>query len=350
MDVSLFDYDLPSELIAQYPLTERDSSRLLRLKRSGQSFADARFCDLVDYLKPGDLLVLNNTKVFPARLHGRKTSGGRVEAFLVRFAGDEFAGHKNDSVWHTLFKSSKRMRPGQKLDFGSGLEGEVIAPSDQETGLLALSSNAGTSVTELIEKLGQMPLPPYIKRQPDKADVTAYQTVFADGKALGAVAAPTAGLHFTDDIFSALEKKGVARAFITLHVGPGTFAPVRCQKVEEHKIHSEYFQIPEVTLAKLAELKKNSGRLIAVGSTVTRTLEYYAATGQSEGMCDLFIYPGFKFKMVDALLTNFHLPASTLMMLVSAFAGHETIMAAYRKAIELKFRFFSYGDAMLIEP
>ena len=350
MDVSLFDYDLPSELIAQYPLTERDSSRLLRLKRSGHDFADARFCDLVDYLKPGDLLVLNNTKVFPARLHGRKTSGGRVEAFLVRFAGDEFVGHKNDSVWHTLFKSSKRMRPGQKLDFGSGLEGEVIAPSDQETGLLALSSNAGISVTELIEKLGQMPLPPYIKRQPDKADVTAYQTVFADGKALGAVAAPTAGLHFTDDIFSALEKKGVARAFITLHVGPGTFAPVRCQKVEEHKIHSEYFQIPEVTLAKLAELKKNSGRLIAVGSTVTRTLEYYAATGQSEGMCDLFIYPGFKFQMVDALLTNFHLPASTLMMLVSAFAGHETIMAAYRKAIELKFRFFSYGDAMLIEP
>jgi len=350
MDVSLFDYDLPSELIAQYPLSERDSSRLLRLKRSGQSFAEGRFCDLVDYLKPGDLLVLNNTKVFPARLLGHKMTGGRVEAFLVRFAGDDFAGYKNGSVWHTLFKSSKRVRPGQKLDFSSGLEGEVIAPSGQETGLLALRSGVGKSVVELIEELGLMPLPPYIKRQPEKADVTAYQTVFADGEALGAVAAPTAGLHFTDDIFTALEKKGVDKGFITLHVGPGTFAPVRCKKVEEHQIHSEFFQIPEVTLAKLAELKKNSGRLIAVGSTVTRTLEYFAATGETEGMCDLFIYPGFKFRMVDALLTNFHLPASTLMMLVSAFAGYETIMAAYRKAIELKFRFFSYGDAMLIEP
>ncbi len=350
MDVSLFDYDLPSELIAQYPLSERGSSRLLRLKRFGSSFAEGRFCDLVDYLRPGDLLVLNNTKVFPARLHGHKATGGRVEAFLVRFAGDDFAGHESSSVWHTLFKSSKRMRPGQKLDFGSGLLGEVITPSGQETGLLALTSSSGISVVGLIEKIGQMPLPPYIKRQPDRSDVMAYQTVFADGKALGAVAAPTAGLHFTDEIFTALAKKGVDKAFITLHVGPGTFAPVRCLKVEEHKIHSEYFQIPEVTLAKLAELKKKSGRLIAVGSTVTRTLEYFAATGRSEGMCDLFIYPGFKFQMVDALLTNFHLPASTLMMLVSAFAGHETIMAAYRKAIELKFRFFSYGDAMLIEP
>lgn len=350
MDVSLFDYDLPSELIAQHPLSQRDSSRLLRFKRSGQTFKDCRFRDLVDFLGPGDLLVLNNTKVFPARLYGRKTSGGRVEAFLVRFAGDDFAGHKNGSVWHTLFKSSKRMRPGQKIDFGSGLSGEVIAPSGQETGLLDLTSRTGVSVTELIEKLGQMPLPPYIKRRADSTDATAYQTVFADGNALGAVAAPTAGLHFTDDVFAALEKKGVAKAFITLHVGPGTFAPVRCQQVEEHQIHSEYFQIPEATLERLAELKKNSGRLIAVGSTVTRTLEYYAATGRIEGMCDLFIYPGFKFKMVDALLTNFHLPASTLMMLVSAFAGYETIMAAYRQAIELKYRFFSYGDAMLIEP
>ncbi len=350
MDVSLFDYKLPSELIAQYPLSERDSSRLLRLRRAGHSFTDGRFSELVDYLKPGDLLVLNNTKVFPARLHGHKATGGRVEVFLVRLADDELAGRENGSVWHTLFKSSKRVRSGQKIDFGFGLNGKVISPSGPETGLISLTSSSESSVTELIEKLGQMPLPPYIKRQPDNADATAYQTVFADAEASGAVAAPTAGLHFTDALFSALEKKGVARTFITLHVGPGTFAPVRCQKVEEHRIHSEYFQIPEVTLAKLAELKKNNGRLIAVGSTVTRTLEYYAVTGQSAGMCDLFIYPGFKFRMVDALLTNFHLPASTLMMLVSAFAGHETIMAAYRQAIELKYRFFSYGDAMLIEP
>jgi S-adenosylmethionine:tRNA ribosyltransferase-isomerase len=350
MDVSLFDYDLPSELIAQYPLAERDSSRLLMFKRFGQSFEDGKFSDLVEHLKPGDLLLLNNTKVFPARLLGRKMSGGRVEAFLVRLETDLFVGDKCRSLWQTLFKSSKRMRPGQELDFGSGLRGEVITPSSLETGLLALTSSTGVSVMELIETLGQMPLPPYIKRRPDSSDSESYQTVFADDNAAGAVAAPTAGLHFTPEILAALEKKGVEKAFITLHVGPGTFAPVRCQKVEDHKIHSEYFQLPEVTLAKLRELQSGRGRLIAVGSTVTRTLEYYAATGQTEGMCDLFIYPGFKFKMVDALLTNFHLPASTLMMLVSAFAGHETIMAAYRKAIELKFRFFSYGDAMLIEP
>ena len=349
MDVSLFDYDLPSSLIAQYPLSKRDQSRLLLLKRFGRDFEDARFCDLVEHLQPGDLLVLNDTKVFPARLLGRKETGGRVEAFLVRSEDGNLDAGENRSYWRTLFKSSKKVRPGQKLDFGSGLIGEVIAPSGSETGLLALSSNSGRPVTELIEAVGNMPLPPYIKRQPETADITTYQTVYANGNASGAVAAPTAGLHFTDELLAELEKKGVEKAFLTLHVGPGTFAPVRCEKVEEHQIHSEYFQIPEVTLAQLADVKKRGGRLIAVGSTVTRTLEYYAATGRTEGMCDLFIYPGFKFKLVDALLTNFHLPASTLMMLVSAFAGHETIMAAYRRAIELKFRFFSYGDAMLIE-
>ncbi len=350
MDVALFDYKLPPELIAQYPLPERDSSRLLRLQRFGQGFTDARFSELVDYLEPGDLLVLNNTRVFPARLHGYKATGGRVEAFLVRLAGDKSTACETGSVWHALFKSSKRVRSGQKIDFGSGLEGEVLSPSGPETGLLSLTSKSGSSVTGLIEKLGQMPLPPYIKRQPDGDDSRAYQTVFADAAASGAVAAPTAGLHFTEAVFSALEQKGVDRAFITLHVGPGTFAPVRCEKVEDHRIHSEYFQIPAATLKKLYDLKNSNGRLIAVGSTVTRTLEYYAATGRTAGMCDLFIYPGFKFNMVDALLTNFHLPASTLMMLVSAFAGHETIMAAYRRAIELGYRFFSYGDAMLIEP
>jgi S-adenosylmethionine:tRNA ribosyltransferase-isomerase len=350
MDVSLFDYDLPSELIAQHPLSRRDQSRLLQLRRHGRDFKAGQFRDLIEYLAAGDLLVLNDTRVFPARLLGRKETGGRVEAFLVRLETGESDSFSNRSLWQTLFKSSKKVRVGQKLDFGSGLTGEVVAPSGSETGLLALTSPAGVAVTDLIEKVGRMPLPPYIKRQPDRLDTTSYQTVYASDSASGAVAAPTAGLHFTSEFLAELEKKGVEKAFLTLHVGPGTFAPVRCDKVEEHQIHAEYFQIPESTLTRLAEVKKSGGRLIAVGSTVTRTLEYYAATGRTEGMCDLYIYPGFEFKLVDALLTNFHLPASTLMMLVSAFAGHETIMAAYRKAIELEFRFFSYGDAMFIEP
>ena len=350
MDVSFFDYELPPELIAQYPLSQRDHSRLLLLKRFGQSFKEAQFSELLEQLKPGDLLVLNNTKVLPARLIGRKESGGRVEAFLVRPETVDSGDCESRFLWQTLFKASKRMRSGQKLDFGSGLVGEVIAPSGRETGLLALSSTTGVPILELIEELGQMPLPPYIKRHPEALDSTAYQTVFADGLATGAVAAPTAGLHFTNELLSKLGKNGVEIAFITLHVGPGTFAPVRCERVEEHQIHSEYFQIPAETLDHISGVKKRAGRLVAVGSTVTRTLEYYAATSRTQGMCDLFIYPGFEFKLVDALLTNFHLPSSTLMMLVSAFAGHDTIMAAYRKAIELEFRFFSYGDAMFIEP
>ncbi len=351
MDVSLFDYDLPAELIAQYPLSRRDQSRLLRLKRNGRDFTAGRFCELVEYLRKGDLLVLNDTKVFPARLLGRKETGGKVEAFLVRNVTAEVEPEPgaDRSLWRTLFKSSKKVRPGQKLDFGSGLSGEVITPSGEETGLLVLTSSA-EAVTDLIEKVGKMPLPPYIKRQPERNDSETYQTVYANGAAAGAVAAPTAGLHFTAELLAELEEKGVEKTFLTLHVGPGTFAPVRCDKVEDHRIHAEYFRIPELTLSKLAAVKKRGGRLIAVGSTVTRTLEYYAATGRKEGRCDLYIYPGFEFKLVDALLTNFHLPASTLMMLVSAFAGHETIMAAYRKAIELGFRFFSYGDAMFIEP
>jgi len=208
MDVSLFDYDLPSELIAQYPLAERDRSRLLMLKRFGQSSKEGRFSDLVGCLKPGDLLLLNNTKVFPARLLGRKMSGGRVEAFLVRLESDAAENSGASQLWQTLFRSSKRLRPGQELDFGSGLRGEVIVPSGLETGLLALTSSSGAEVTELIEKIGQMPLPPYIRRQPDKSDTTSYQTVFADDKAAGAVAAPTAGLHFTERIFAELEQKG----------------------------------------------------------------------------------------------------------------------------------------------
>ncbi|MEA3333385.1 MAG: tRNA preQ1(34) S-adenosylmethionine ribosyltransferase-isomerase QueA [Pseudomonadota bacterium] len=351
MDVALFDYDLPVERIAQYPLSLRDRSRLLLVKRDSRDFSDELFCDLGQHLKPGDLLVLNDTKVIPARLLGRKESGGQVEAFLVRavsetLSASEDSGHR--ALWRALFKSSKKMRPGQKLDFGGDLTGQVIEPSGTEPGLLALEVEVGATVNEAIEKVGQVPLPPYIKRQPESDDRQTYQTVFADDTASGAVAAPTAGLHFTKELLAGLHEKGVETAFLTLHVGLGTFSPVRCQKVEEHRIHEEYFQIPETTLDHIKRVQERKGRIVAVGTTVTRALEYYAATGNASGMCDLFIYPGFKFKLVDLMLTNFHLPASTLMMLVSAFAGRETMMAAYRRALELEFRFYSYGDAMLI--
>lgn len=351
MDVALFDYDLPVERIAQYPLTQRDQSRLLLVKRNDRLFSDELFCNLNLHLKPGDLLVLNDTKVIPARLLGRKESGGQVEAFLVRSVTETAGAGEmapDRALWRALFKSSKKMRSGQKLDFGGGLWGQVVEPSGIDPGLLALSVEAGGRVDSAIEKVGRVPLPPYIKREPAKSDRQTYQTVYADANASGAVAAPTAGLHFTQDMLAGLHEKGIETAFLTLHVGLGTFSPVRCQKVEEHRIHEEYFKIPKVTLDLVKEVQARAGRIIAVGTTVTRALEYYASTGEVSGMCDIFIYPGHEFKLVDAMLTNFHLPASTLMMLVSAFAGRETIMAAYRRALELKFRFYSYGDAMLL--
>lgn len=353
MDVSLFDYELPAERIAQFPLDRRDHSRLLRV-RAGEreAFGDGFFHQLPQYLASDDLLVLNDTRVIPARLLGRKPSGGRVEAFLVRPATATegrrlgFSPAPGRELWQALFKAAKAVRPGLVIDFGSGLKGEVAAPSGLQPGFLRLKNDRGGSVAEAVEELGRVPLPPYIRRDPANSDRTAYQTVFAARK--GAVAAPTAGLHFTPELLERLARKGVRRAFLTLHVGLGTFAPVRCQKVEEHRIHEEYFQIPETTLKLVEETRRAGGRIVAVGTTVTRSLEYFAATGRTEGMCDLFIYPGFRFQLVDLLLTNFHLPASTLMMLVSAFAGRETIMAAYRRALKLEYRFYSYGDAMLI--
>jgi len=356
MDVSLFDYELPTERIAQFPLDRRDHSRLLRVTAGSSDFGDGFFYQLPELLQPGDLLVLNNTRVIPARLLGRKPSGGRVEAFLVRPVApeeiadcgdpDDTSGDAGRELWQALFKASKPLRPGLVIEFGSGLEGEVIAPSGLRPGFLLLKNRRGGTVAEAIEAIGRVPLPPYIRRDPENSDRTTYQTVFAAKR--GAVAAPTAGLHFTPEILERLENRGIRRAFLTLHVGLGTFAPVRCEKVEEHRIHEEYFEIPENTLELVEETRRAGGRIVAVGTTVTRSLEYFAATGRRQGMCDLFIYPGFEFRLVDLLLTNFHLPASTLMMLVSAFAGRETIMAAYRRALELEYRFYSYGDAMLI--
>ena len=351
MDVTLFDYELPAERIAQYPLRERDRSRLLLVRRGSFDFDDRFFYEFPEQLRAGDLLVLNDTRVIPARLLGRKPTGGRVEAFLVRpttAAEARQRGFENTSdrqLWRALFKSSKAVRPGLRLDFDGDLAGEVVAPSGLEPGFLLLNSLSGP-LAEAIEKVGRVPLPPYIKRAAEADDRQSYQTVFA--ARAGAVAAPTAGLHFTGEVLSRLEEKGVGKAFLTLHVGLGTFAPVRCEKVEEHRIHEEFFRIPLATLERIEKTRRDGGRIVAVGTTVTRSLEYYAATGISEGLCDLFIYPGFEFKLVDLLLTNFHLPASTLIMLVSAFAGRETIMAAYRRALELEYRFYSYGDAMLL--
>jgi len=356
LDVSLFDYELPPERIAQFPLPERDRSRLLQVRAGRMEFGDASFAALPELLAPGDLLVLNNTRVIPARLLGRKPSGGRIEAFLVRpglkeereqLFADGLRGREGAvELWQALFKASKKVRPGLKIVFSDELVGEVIVPSGLEPGFLLLKNLAGGGVAEAVARIGRVPLPPYIRRDPDGDDRLSYQTVFAARP--GAVAAPTAGLHFTSGILERLREKGVEQAFLTLHVGLGTFAPVRCEKVEEHRIHEEFFQIPEATVEALERTRAHGGRIVAVGTTVTRALEYFAATGRREGMCDLFIYPGFEFRVIDILLTNFHLPASTLLMLVAAFAGRETILAAYRRALELEYRFYSYGDAMLI--
>ncbi len=354
MDISLFEYKLPPERIAQHPLAERDRSRLLVCEAGGAGFSDRVFADLPQLLQAGDLLVLNDTKVIPARLLGRKASGGRIEAFLVRPASaQERAGYFPDTgaaaggeLWQALFKASKKVRAGLRIDFGPGLAGEVIAPSGLEPGFLFLRPSAGLGVAEALAQVGRVPLPPYIRRPDDEADRSSYQTVFAAHP--GAVAAPTAGLHFTPWVLDRVREKGVETAFLTLHVGLGTFAPVRCRKVEEHRIHEEYFQVPAATITALERARKRGGRIVAVGTTVTRALEYFAITGCREGLCDLFIYPGFRFRMVDILVTNFHLPASTLLLLVAAFAGYETTMAAYRRALELEYRFYSYGDAMLV--
>ncbi|HDS15714.1 MAG TPA: tRNA preQ1(34) S-adenosylmethionine ribosyltransferase-isomerase QueA [Proteobacteria bacterium] len=348
MDVALFDYELPSERIAQHPLPRRDQSRLLLVRRGVREFVDGGFTDLKAYLQAGDLLVLNDTRVIPARLLGRKESGGAIEAFLVRLEKSVVDGDESKQLWRVLFKASKKPRPGQKLDFGGLLRGMVVEASGAGPGLLLLSGANGRPVAEVLEQVGRVPLPPYIKRAVEDDDRRSYQTVFADPAAAGAVAAPTAGLHFTPELLRELGGNGVEIAFLTLHVGLGTFAPVRSRTVEGHRIHEEFFRIPPSTLERVAALRARGGRLVAVGSTVTRALEYHAATGLLEGLCDLFIYPGYEFKMVDAILTNFHLPASTLMMLVSAFAGRETVMAAYRRALELEYRFYSYGDAMLL--
>lgn len=337
MNVDDFDFDLPDELIARHPPPQRRDARLLTLTATG--VGHARFPDLAGQLRPGDLLVFNDTRVIPARLHGRKESGGRIEALIERLLGD------NEALAHV--RASKSPRPGNWLIFEAGIAAQVRGRRGE---LFHLAFTGCDSALAALERIGHVPLPPYIDRPDDAADQERYQTVYA--REPGAVAAPTAGLHFDEALIELLRGQGIETGFATLHVGAGTFQPVRVARVEEHHMHSERFRIPEVLVEQVAAARARGGRVVAVGTTALRALEAASADGHlcaGEAETDIFIYPGYCFRQVDALVTNFHLPRSTLLMLISAFAGREPVLAAYREAIAERYRFFSYGDAMFIE-
>ncbi len=337
MRLSDFNYSLPQGLIAQFPLAERGASRLLCLDGDSGLLEDRQFKDLPDLLRPGDLLVCNDTRVMPARMYGRKQSGGRVEILLERLLGPCRA--------LVQIRASKTPRTGTRILIGEGAELEVVGRRDD---LFEIDSH-DCDLMELMEQEGHMPLPPYIKRDDEGLDLERYQTVYAQRP--GAVAAPTAGLHFDDFMLQRLEEMGISSARVTLHVGAGTFQPVRCERLDEHVMHSEYVEVSEDVCAQIATTREMGGRIVAVGTTSVRSLEAASASGQLQPFCGdtrLFIRPGYRFSSVDAILTNFHLPESTLLMLVAAFGGYENVMAAYQHAVAQKYRFFSYGDAMFI--
>ncbi len=335
-----FYFDLPQELIAQDPLEDRSSSRLLVLDKHTGEISHHVFKDIVDYLKPGDCLVLNNTKVIPARLLGeREGTGAHVEVLLLK--------RKEADVWETLVKPGKKCKPGTRLSFGDGLlKAEVLETVEEGNRLIRFEYEGIWE--EVLDRLGEMPLPPYITHK--LQDRNRYQTVYA--KYEGSAAAPTAGLHFTRELLEQIEAKGVTIAYVTLHVGLGTFRPVKEENVLEHHMHSEYYQVPEVEAEKINAAKRNGGRIVCVGTTSCRTVESAAdeqgIVHAGSGNTEIFIYPGYRFKVLDALITNFHLPESTLVMLVSALAGREHVLNAYEEAIQQKYRFFSFGDAMFI--
>lgn len=343
MKLSEYDFDLPQELIAQRPLHERSASRLLHLNKGTGQVVHQHFDLLPDLLREGDLLVRNETRVLPARLLGKKQSGGNVEVLLVR----QFDLLQN--IWRCLTKSSKPLRVGTFLEFPETVSGEVVKV--EEDGQRLIRFNCRDNFFDALERAGHMPLPPYIRREDHDFDKDRYQTVFANNP--GAVAAPTAGLHFTEETFAALSVRNIDVCGITLHVGPGTFLPVRTEDLSEHRMHSEAYEIPETTAKQINTARADGRRIVALGTTVTRTLEHAVdEQGQlqaGQGETNLFILPGFRFRMVDALVTNFHLPKSTLLVLVSAFAGREMILSAYSQAVAQGYRFFSYGDCMLIE-
>lgn len=335
-----FYYELPEELIAQDPLEDRSGSRLLVLDRETGGISHHIFKEIVDYLEPGDCLVLNDTKVIPARLIGEKEdTGGRIEVLLLK--------RREDHVWETLVKPGRKARCGTRISFGGGLlTGEVIEIAEEGNRLIRFEYEG--IFEEILDRLGQMPLPPYITHHLEDKD--RYQTVYA--RHTGSAAAPTAGLHFTPELLEAIENKGVDIAKVTLHVGLGTFRPVKAENILEHHMHSEYFQIDTEAAEKINRAKEKGSRVVCVGTTSCRTIESAAdADGrirECSGWTDIFIYPGYQFKILDCLITNFHLPESTLIMLVSALAGREHTLAAYEEAVRERYRFFSFGDAMLI--
>ncbi|PTK72476.1 tRNA preQ1(34) S-adenosylmethionine ribosyltransferase-isomerase QueA [Staphylococcus haemolyticus] len=340
MNVEEFDYDLPESLIAQTPLKDRDQSRLLVLGRNSGNIEHKHFKDVIDYLETGDTLVLNDTRVMPARLFGLKEeTGAKVEMLMLTRI------ENND--WEVLLKPAKRIKVGNKLSFGEGkIIAECIEELDQGGRIMRLHYEG--ILEERLNELGEMPLPPYIKERLDDPD--RYQTVYA--KESGSAAAPTAGLHFTDELLDEIRAKGINIAFITLHVGLGTFRPVSVEDINDHEMHSEYYQMTQETADLLNQTKKEGHRIISVGTTSTRTLETirrdYNEFVAVSGWTDIFIYPGFTYKAIDGLITNFHLPKSTLVMLVSAFSSRDNILNAYKEAVKLEYRFFSFGDAMLI--
>lgn len=341
MKTSDFYYDLPKELIAQDPLEDRSSSRLLHLSMKDGSIEHRHFTDILEYLHEGDCLVVNDTRVIPARLYGHKEeTGALIEILLLK--------RKENDTWECLVKPGKKARPGARITFGDGiLEGEILDIVDEGNRLIRFEYNG--IFEEILDQLGEMPLPPYITHK--LKDKNRYQTVYAKND--GSAAAPTAGLHFTEDLLKKVEEKGVKIAHVTLHVGLGTFRPVKVDDVEQHHMHSEFYVVEEDQAKLINDTKKQGGRVISVGTTSCRTLE--SATGDDgilrtgSGWTDIFIYPGYQFKMIDGLITNFHLPESTLLMLVSALAGKDRIMAAYEEAVKQRYRFFSFGDAMLID-
>ncbi|MFB7639411.1 tRNA preQ1(34) S-adenosylmethionine ribosyltransferase-isomerase QueA [Peribacillus butanolivorans] len=342
MKLDMFDFHLPEELIAQVPLEDREASRLMVLDKVTGELQHDVFSHITEYIKPGDCLVLNDTKVLPARLYGSKEeTGGKVEVLLLK--------QEHDDVWETLVKPAKRIKEGTTIIFGDGMLSAVCTGVLEHGGRILKFQYEGIFY-EILEELGEMPLPPYIKEQLDDQD--RYQTIYARER--GSAAAPTAGLHFTEHLLEKLKGMGVHIAFITLHVGLGTFRPVSVDDIDSHEMHSEFYQMTEGTARLLNKVKEDGGKIITVGTTSTRTLETIASRNdgvfkEESGWTSIFIYPGYEFKGINAMITNFHLPKSTLIMLISALAGREHVLNAYETAVEEKYRFFSFGDAMLIK-
>lgn len=343
MHINEFDYYLPEEQIAQHPADKRDASRLLVINRKTGTLEHRHFYDILDYLNPGDCLVMNNSKVIPARLFGiKEITGAKIEFLLIK--------RIRDDIWEAMVRPGKKLHVGDRVSFSEDgtLSAKIMGHEDGGTRIVQFEYEG--DFHELLDRIGKIPLPPYIERESGEDDKERYQTVYC--KEEGSVAAPTAGLHFTRDLIEKAQLKGVRIAYVTLHVGIGTFRPVKCDNIEEHKMHFEEYEIDEENAAIINETKKSGGRIISVGTTSTRTVESASADDGAvtagRGSTDIFIYPGYRFKVVDCLITNFHLPKSTLLMLVSALYNRENVLAAYQEAVEQKYRFFSYGDAMLI--